>query len=156
MHKHIPAIPAELSLGGVVKTATLRQHGYTQQEIRKAVDSNTLIRVREGWYAAQGADQRVVQAVSRGGILGCASAIAFHGGWALKDGKTHTYCAQRGRQKTSPRRRHRLARRTRARSAVRPRNIAGPIRPEFFPSPMRLCSRRSASTPTTSWSSLSR
>ena len=102
MHKHIPAIPAELSLGGVVKTATLRQHGYTQQEIRKAVDSNTLIRVREGWYAAQGADQRVVQAVSRGGILGCASAIAFHGGWALKDGKTHTYCAQRGRQKTSP------------------------------------------------------
>lgn len=102
MYKQIPAIPAELSLGGVVRTSTLRQHGYSQQEIRKAVEDETLVRVREGWYAAQGADQRVVQAVSHGGILGCASAIAFHGGWSLKDGRTHTYCAQRGRQNRSP------------------------------------------------------
>lgn len=114
MYKEIRAIPTEFSPGGVVKTATLLKYGWSKQEIRKAVDTKVLHREREGWYSARGAHQRVVQAVRAGGILGCASAIAFHGGWNLHDGRVHIYCAQRQRRKARTAKKASLAR------AVRP------------------------------------
>ncbi|MGB3696905.1 MAG: hypothetical protein WBA05_05680 [Gordonia sp. (in: high G+C Gram-positive bacteria)] len=55
--------------------------GYTDAEIRSAVASGTLIRLRRGWFAAPIHDARAASAVRDGGILTCADALRFHGLW---------------------------------------------------------------------------
>ena len=77
-------------VAGVMRTADLRAVGMSRRNIDAAVAVGTLQRLRRGWYAAPGADQRVVRAVKAGGCLGCASALAHHGAWDVTSGVIHT------------------------------------------------------------------
>lgn len=101
MTKELPAIPRDLAPGGVVRTSTLLGVGFGSDDVRAAIRAGQLVRVARGWLAAQESDQKVAEAVQAGGILGCASAITFHGGWDLNDGKLHLYCSQRERRRTT-------------------------------------------------------
>jgi very-short-patch-repair endonuclease len=68
-------------IGGVVSRGALLDAGATRAAIHVAVRSGRLRPIRRGWYAIDGADPKVVRAVSAGGSLGCASALQFHGVW---------------------------------------------------------------------------
>lgn len=64
----------------------------TKQQIIDAVGAGRLRRVRIGWYATGVADAKVERAVAAGGVLGCASALAFHGAWDVTGGTVHVHC----------------------------------------------------------------
>ncbi|HEY9314515.1 MAG TPA: type IV toxin-antitoxin system AbiEi family antitoxin domain-containing protein, partial [Williamsia sp.] len=61
--------------------AELRQLGLDDWDVRKRVREGSLIRLRPGWYATPSADAAVVEAVRKGGALGCVSALRRHGLW---------------------------------------------------------------------------
>ncbi|MGU3291920.1 DUF559 domain-containing protein [Williamsia sp. M5A3_1d] len=81
----------------------------TQADVRRALRTGDLIRLRRGWYAASTADARVVEAVAGGGVLSCVSALRWHGVWVPEQPRgTHTrantgrdrlgrHCSQHGR-----------------------------------------------------------
>lgn len=77
------------AIGGVCRTKDLTRAGWRQIDLRQAVSTQQLTRLRVGWYAQPGADEKVVRAVRAGGSLGCASAIAFHGGWDVTGNRVH-------------------------------------------------------------------
>lgn len=66
---------------GVMTWDEMIAAGETQSSVRRAVAAGTLIRLRRGWYARSTADHQVVEAVTRGGVLSCVSALRFHGVW---------------------------------------------------------------------------
>lgn len=66
---------------GVFTTAELLAVGASENRLRRAVADGDFLRLRSGWYARPDADPSVVEAVSSGGVLGCVSALAFHGVW---------------------------------------------------------------------------
>jgi len=66
--------------GGIVRVRDLHAIGLRDQDIRIAVGYGSLRRIRNGWYALPGADERLVDAVRLGGRLACVSAIALHDG----------------------------------------------------------------------------
>ena len=66
---------------GVFSLAELRQLGLDDWDVRKRVREGSLIRLRPGWYATPSADAAVVEAVRKGGALGCVSALRRHGLW---------------------------------------------------------------------------
>ncbi|GAA2063996.1 hypothetical protein [Williamsia deligens] len=94
---------------GVLTWDELRARGETQASVRQALADETLLRLRRGWYARSDADSRVVDAVTRGGVLSCVSALRFRGIWvpgcsddvharanASRD-RTGRFCSQHGR-----------------------------------------------------------
>lgn len=95
-------IPAPLRIGDVVCTSVLRSAGASSEHIRSWVRVGQLTRLRRGWYALPGADADVARAVRTGGILGCASALTFHGAWRLTDGRLHVYRADWAHRETTP------------------------------------------------------
>lgn len=92
-------IPWELCRGNVVRTATLIKDGWSRAQLRRAVRSGRLERLRHGWYAFPGADADVVRAVRSGGVLGCVSALKFHGAWDLGQTRLHVHRSEFGRGK---------------------------------------------------------
>ncbi|WP_328858842.1 hypothetical protein OG579_08925 [Williamsia herbipolensis] len=66
---------------GVHSRIRLLAQGHTDSDIRRAVRSGDLIRLRPGWYATTIADPETVAAVRAGGVLGCVSALRFHDLW---------------------------------------------------------------------------
>ena len=66
---------------GVLTAAQLLQLGWSRWEIERAVQQQTLIRLRPGWFAQAGADAHVASAVRKGGCLACASALQARGVW---------------------------------------------------------------------------
>ena len=69
------------TFGGVVSTAQLIRCGNTEREIREAVATGFLTRIRRGWYATRDADSAVVEAVRAGGVASCLTALGRHGVW---------------------------------------------------------------------------
>ncbi|MGU3291909.1 hypothetical protein [Williamsia sp. M5A3_1d] len=67
--------------GGVHSRIRLHAQGHTDADIRRAVRAGDLIWLRPGWCATTVADPDVVAAVRAGGVLGCVSALRFHGLW---------------------------------------------------------------------------
>ncbi|GAC69271.1 type IV toxin-antitoxin system AbiEi family antitoxin domain-containing protein [Gordonia soli] len=67
--------------GGVVSAAQLVAWGETRADIRRAVRSGFLRRLRHGWFMVEGADPVIVAVVSAGAVLTCASALAEQGIW---------------------------------------------------------------------------
>lgn len=93
-------------------TAALRSSGFGHRAIRRAMRGGALTRIRRGWYAFQGADQKVVSAVRRGGVMSCCSALAFHGVWVLTDHhhiRTSRHAAERLARRTCCHHRRRRA-----------------------------------------------
>lgn len=70
-----------LRSGGVVKTEQFLREGSTARELRRAVVSGSLLRIRKGWYALPGVDPMLEQAFRVGGVLACAGAAVSHGLW---------------------------------------------------------------------------
>ncbi len=55
--------------------------GETDSTLRRSVRSGALTRVRGGWYATPTANPAAVEAVRRGGVLSCVSALDLHDFW---------------------------------------------------------------------------
>lgn len=94
---------------GVVNWGTLRAQG-SRAEIDKALTDGRLHKLRRNWYATETANPRVVEAVTAGGVLTCASALALHRVWVPPTDRPHirgndatarlhpSWCTQFGRQ----------------------------------------------------------
>jgi very-short-patch-repair endonuclease len=68
---------------GLLSTQRLRQSRLSASDIRRAVASGTLARVRRGWFALPQAHPDVIVAARVGGRLSCVSALRWHGAWTL-------------------------------------------------------------------------
>lgn len=66
---------------GVYSRGELRRLGVDEPQLRRSVRAGSLTRLRTGWYAIPTADPDVAEAVRRGGVLGCVSALRKHGLW---------------------------------------------------------------------------
>ncbi len=67
--------------GGLVHVRRLQAAGVSRHELRVAVESRRLLRVRPAIYASPGAPIDLVRAARVGGRLAGASAAALHGVW---------------------------------------------------------------------------
>ncbi|WP_148060086.1 DUF559 domain-containing protein [Rathayibacter sp. PhB152] len=70
-----------LRAGGLVKTEQFLREGSSARELREAVKTGALLRVRKGWYALPGVDTGIERAFRVGGALACANAAVAHGLW---------------------------------------------------------------------------
>lgn len=89
--KPLPVVPEHLRPGNVMSTRTLKGQGFSDADIRHVVNSGSLTRVRQGWYAGPDPDPMVVRAVRAGGVLGCSSALVHHGAWRPLQPRLHIY-----------------------------------------------------------------
>ncbi len=64
---------------GVFTVTELKARGASDAQIRRALRTGNLIRLRSGWLARDGADPEVVVAVRQGAVLGCVSALQRRG-----------------------------------------------------------------------------
>lgn len=55
--------------------------GQTPSSIREALEQESLVRLRRGWYAREGASREVMSALKAGAYLGCLSGCKYHGLW---------------------------------------------------------------------------
>ncbi|WP_336632474.1 MULTISPECIES: type IV toxin-antitoxin system AbiEi family antitoxin domain-containing protein [unclassified Microbacterium] len=85
------------SRGGVVRTRTLRLAGATRGDLRRAVASDAVVRVREGVYATPRTHPLVHAAAAHGGELACVSALRRRGVWVLDDADLHVWVGPHGR-----------------------------------------------------------
>lgn len=74
---------------GIFSTRLLRPHGLGHSDIRRAIATGTLSRIRRGWYATEAAAPDVIAAVRIGGRLTCVDALRFHGVWMLPSSGIH-------------------------------------------------------------------
>ncbi|GAA3036704.1 hypothetical protein GCM10010528_16740 [Gordonia defluvii] len=93
---------------GVFTRAELLRTGETDSSLRRYVREGRLSRLRAGWYATGTANPAAVEAVRRGGVLSCVSALVVHGFWVapgypnvhvrgLRDNRHAGFCRHRGR-----------------------------------------------------------
>ena len=78
-----------LAPGGVFKVQVVRPLGDPRLALDVLVRAGRLTRVRRGWYRFPDADPTVVVAVAAGGVLTCASALAFAGVWVPGTAEPH-------------------------------------------------------------------
>ena len=62
----------------------LRELGYSDRDLRRAVEERRLSPIRRRWLAHPGADWRATRAVALGGRLAAESALASHGIWITR------------------------------------------------------------------------
>lgn len=67
--------------GSLARRSQLQTLGYSERDLRRAVDEHQLWPIRRGWLACRGADGRATRAVALGGRLAAASALASYGVW---------------------------------------------------------------------------
>lgn len=82
--------------GGVVTRRVLLAWGNSDADIRRALRTGNLTRLRPGWFALPGSDGAVTAAVRAGGSLACTSALAWHAAWVLRAGR-HLRVGKHGR-----------------------------------------------------------
>ena len=83
--------------GSVARTQTLLRAGFSDRDIRKAVASGQVRRLRHGVLALPGAPSDFVTAVLGNGLLTCASGAAHRGLWLLhQPEKVHLLCRHGG------------------------------------------------------------
>ncbi|MGJ3507802.1 DUF559 domain-containing protein [Enemella sp. A6] len=90
-------VPPQWRPGNVMSTGVLGRFGVGPTAIKRLTRSGELVRLRRGWFAAPGADEVVVRAVRSGGLLGCVSALTWHGAWKIDD-RLHTYRTHWGKR----------------------------------------------------------
>ncbi|NJC20989.1 very-short-patch-repair endonuclease [Arthrobacter pigmenti] len=69
--------------GSVARTRDLIGWGITPSQLRTAVDSGGLLRIRKGLYALPDAPSEFIAALKMNALLTCASAAKHHGLWLL-------------------------------------------------------------------------
>jgi very-short-patch-repair endonuclease len=70
--------------GNLATRAQLAALGYSQRDIRRAVDEHQVWPIRRSWVAHAGADWRATRAIALGGRLAAASALATYGVWVTR------------------------------------------------------------------------
>src|SRR5262249_2281264 len=75
--------------GNVAATHELLADGHTEGGIRAAWRGGSVLRVRQGWYAAPDVHADAVEAIRVGGSLTCVSALALGGYWVLRSSDLH-------------------------------------------------------------------
>ncbi|MBN9240341.1 MAG: DUF559 domain-containing protein [Leifsonia sp.] len=76
--------------GGAARVGTLLAAGFTAADLRSALSSGRVIRVRKGWLANEDVSADVLRAVEFGGRIACLSAARHRGLWVPEaDGRTH-------------------------------------------------------------------
>jgi very-short-patch-repair endonuclease len=68
-------------VGGVARVSQLRGRGATTSDIRAAIASGALVRIRKGWLHTPDAAPELIRAVALGGRLACLSAARYLGLW---------------------------------------------------------------------------
>lgn len=71
----------------------LRAKGLRPADVRRALASGDLSRVRRGWYCTPSAAPDLVTAARVGGRLTCLAALRSHGAWVLGGFETHVRVA---------------------------------------------------------------
>lgn len=74
---------------GVVTRRQLLSIGCSDSDIRRAVRTGALLRLRPGWYRGRSAHDAVVRAVQAGGALSCVAALKLHGAWVPPGSDLH-------------------------------------------------------------------
>lgn len=70
--------------GNLATRSQVRALGYSDRDIRHAIDEHRLSPIGRSWLAHPGADGRATRAVALGGRLAAASALASHGVWVTR------------------------------------------------------------------------
>ena len=90
------------SLGGIAQKQQLVARGARDIDLTRAVRTGQAIRARQGWYTTLPAQDPRVRAVRVGGRLTGLSAIAFLGGWVLRDEVLHVSVPRNGARLRTP------------------------------------------------------
>ncbi len=77
------------SKGGIVRTLTLRDAGWSSRSLSQARASGAVIRPRNGWLALPDADPELVQASAAGVVLTCVTQARRAGLWVLREDRPH-------------------------------------------------------------------
>ena len=86
---------------GIATREQLLAAGLSARDISRSVASGSLRRLRRGWYASLDANAEISNAVRLGGVLSCASALAFHGVWSRTTSRLHI-AFDRGLHRSNP------------------------------------------------------
>lgn len=78
-----------MTTGQVVTVASLLGLGWDRAQVSAAIDAGTLVEVVRGWVAYPTADSLVIEAVEKGGRLGCLSGCRVHGLWTPDHSEPH-------------------------------------------------------------------
>lgn len=90
-------------LGGIAATRELLAAGHSAPDLARAVRTGTVRRVRKGWYCRPDLHPQIQMAARVGGVLGCVSALALHGGWMPEREPLHVLMPANGARPRSPR-----------------------------------------------------
>jgi very-short-patch-repair endonuclease len=88
--------------GGIVTLAALESQGFTAVRRSALLTNGDLVRLRNGWFAARGADVDQVRAVRLGGRLTCVSALRQYGIWVMPDSRLHVAVSDNASRLRSP------------------------------------------------------
>jgi len=100
MHHVLTSI---VSRGGLAATHELYADGFTRADLALAVRRKTLIRVRQGWYAASGTHPTVLAAIRVGGHASCLTGLKLHGFWTPPSDEIHVRVAAHASRLRTPR-----------------------------------------------------
>lgn len=81
-----------MECGGVVRSARVRDHGFSRRTVEQAVAEDRLRRPRRGWLAVPSTPRILWDAASRGVIITCRTAAQHYGLW-LHDAKGEPHVA---------------------------------------------------------------
>lgn len=93
-HREVPRSTSDVvggvsALGGVARTRSLIETGFSRARIAAAVDRGELRRVRRGWVAVPTADPELVAAARHGVVLSCITQARRDGLWVLREDRRH-------------------------------------------------------------------
>lgn len=75
--------------GGIVRSARLREQGWSGRALTTAVRAGVLVRPRGGWLAVPEADPELVAAARAGVVLTCVTQARRLGLWVLREERPH-------------------------------------------------------------------
>ena len=79
--------------GGLCRTSTLGDRGFSRREIAGAVDAGRLQRPTRGWVSVRGADPALIGAVEAGVVISCVSQARRLGLWVHDSALAHVHVA---------------------------------------------------------------
>lgn len=82
---------------GVISTSELKNRGFSQKDISRAIELGRFARIGRGWFARPDADGQAVRAIRAGGQLGCLSGLAARKLWVPRFQDLHVVYGQGSR-----------------------------------------------------------
>lgn len=89
--------------GGLAATHELHRFGVGRTRIASAIESNSIVRVRQGWYARRSLNPTLVGTARVGGRATCVTALRLQGIWVPADERLHVSVPPNAARLRSPR-----------------------------------------------------